>query len=291
MREHRYRDRLHVVGDGVVRPRAAAAPWTAGTARAGRAGSTPSRTGRVLAARRGRAATTYAPRGRSRRTVRTRGLQRRPDLGVEHRSHRLERIVGAVPGRSSTSTSTAAGRIAERRGAPPKRSSCASGSGYVPWKSTGFWVAITRNGPAAGRGPVDRDLRLADRLEQRRPACAGSARLISSGEQHVGDDRTALNENDPSRGSKMDEPRMSAGNRSGVNCTRLKSAGRRRARLLASMVLPTPGTSSSRRWPPVSSASTVNVDRLILAQDDAADVRAQAVHHRGGRDRLSRRGE
>ncbi len=31
-----------------------------------------------------------------------------------------------------------------------KRSICASGSGYVPSDSIGFWVAITRNGAGTG---------------------------------------------------------------------------------------------------------------------------------------------
>ena len=31
-----------------------------------------------------------------------------------------------------------------------KRSTCASGSAYVPSDSIGFWVAMTRNGSGAG---------------------------------------------------------------------------------------------------------------------------------------------
>src|SRR5438128_1580572 len=47
---------------------------------------------------------------------------------------------------------------------------------------------------------------------------------------------------------------MSVGSRSGVNCTRLNSASNERARALANVVLPTPGTSSMRMCPPPSSA-------------------------------------
>ena len=46
---------------------------------------------------------------------------------------------------------------------------------------------------------------------------------------------------------------MSLGSRSGVNCTRRTEASRHRARVLASRVLPTPGTSSRSRCPSASS--------------------------------------
>ena len=48
------------------------------------------------------------------------------------------------------------------------RSTWASGSGYVPSDSIGFWVAMTRNGSgSAMRLAADRDLALLHRLEQR----------------------------------------------------------------------------------------------------------------------------
>ena len=49
---------------------------------------------------------------------------------------------------------------------------------------------------------------------------------------------------------------MSVGSRSGVNCTRLKSPAKLFASALASVVLPTPGTSSIRRWLPEKSATS-----------------------------------
>src|SRR5260370_27594526 len=49
-------------------------------------------------------------------------------------------------------------------------------------------------------------------------------------------------------------PVTSEGSRSGVNCRRSKEQPRERASDLASMVLPTPGTSSIRMWPRLSSA-------------------------------------
>ena len=46
---------------------------------------------------------------------------------------------------------------------------------------------------------------------------------------------------------------MSLGSRSGVNCTRRTVQSMDRASVLASRVLPTPGTSSTRRCPSASS--------------------------------------
>ena len=73
-----------------------------------------------------------------------------------------------------------------------KRSSCASGSGYVPSISSGFCVASTKNGgcelvPLAGDG----DLLLLHRLEQRRLRLRrGAVDLV--GQQQVGEDRSGL---------------------------------------------------------------------------------------------------
>src|SRR5258708_7102557 len=51
-------------------------------------------------------------------------------------------------------------------------------------------------------------------------------------------------------------PVTSEGSRSGVNWRRSKEQPRERASDLASIVLPTPGTSSIRMWPRLSSAMT-----------------------------------
>src|SRR5713226_2066509 len=51
-------------------------------------------------------------------------------------------------------------------------------------------------------------------------------------------------------------PVTSAGSRSGVNCSRSKAQPRERDSDLASMVFPTPGTSSISTWPRLSSAIT-----------------------------------
>ena len=56
------------------------------------------------------------------------------------------------------------------------RSICASGSGYVPSDSIGFWVAMTRNGSGTGCVVVpDRHLPLLHHLEQRGLDLRGSA--------------------------------------------------------------------------------------------------------------------
>jgi len=61
-----------------------------------------------------------------------------------------------------------------------KRSSWASGSGYVPWNSTGFCVAITTNG--GGKGYVRPSMEACPSLmaSSRLDCVLGDARLISS---------------------------------------------------------------------------------------------------------------
>ena len=46
---------------------------------------------------------------------------------------------------------------------------------------------------------------------------------------------------------------------------------------LASIVLPTPGTSSMRRWPSASSTVRAVCDRVVLAVDDGLDVRGDLL--------------
>ena len=68
---------------------------------------------------------------------------------------------------------------------------------------------------------------------------------------------------------------MSAGSRSGVNCTRRKTPENARASALASVVLPTPGTSSMQQVLPGEQRHQHVVDRLGLAEDHALELRAQ----------------
>ena len=68
----------------------------------------------------------------------------------------------------------------------------------------------------------------------------------------------------------------SLGSRSGVNWMRLKVQPIARARLLASIVLPTPGTSSISRWPWQARPISGKLDLGALADDHLLDV----VEHR-----------
>ena len=81
----------------------------------------------------------------------------------------------------------------------------------------------------------------------------GEARLISSPTTTLA--KIAPGRNSKSRTSWLNTqtPVMSLGSRSGVNCTRRTEQSIERAKVLASSVLPTPGTSSTRRWPSASS--------------------------------------
>ena len=64
---------------------------------------------------------------------------------------------------------------------------------------------------------------------------------------------------------------MSLGSRSGVNWMRRTEQSTDRASALASIVLPTPGTSSISRWPSASSTVIARLHDLALALDDALD--------------------
>ena len=75
-----------------------------------------------------------------------------------------------------------------------KRSSCDSGSGYVPWCSTGFCVAITRNGCGSG-SVLPSTVTCASFIASSRADCVrGVVRLISSA-------RTTLAKIGPGRNS------------------------------------------------------------------------------------------
>src|SRR5437773_840765 len=83
----------------------------------------------------------------------------------------------------------------------------------------------------------------------------GEARLISSASRMFVKTGPSWKRKAWSRWSNTDTPRMSEGNRSGVNWIRLKRAPMDRASALARVVLPVPGLSSSRTWPPLANAA------------------------------------
>lgn len=147
-----------------------------------------------------------------------------------------------------------------------KRSSCASGSGYVPSDSTGFCVAMTKNGrgsvcvtPSTLTVPSFIASSIADWV-------FGLARLISSAMTTLAKRGPGRKTKSPFERSKTPTPVRSLGSRSEVNWMRVVVPPTRRASARARVVLPTPGTSSRRRWPPARSVCTTSsaVGRLRL---------------------------
>ena len=80
-----------------------------------------------------------------------------------------------------------------------KRSSCASGSGYVPSYSIGFWVAMTMNGGAIGWVTLSIVTWRSSMLSSRLACVFGDERLISSAS-------TMLAKIGPGRNSKLRGP-------------------------------------------------------------------------------------
>jgi hypothetical protein len=74
------------------------------------------------------------------------------------------------------------------------------------------------------------------------------------------------------RWSKIETPVTSLGSRSGVHCRRLNSSPRETARARASIVLPTPGTSSKRIWPSQSRAIKRHLHHVPFADNHPLDV-------------------
>ena len=130
-----------------------------------------------------------------------------------------------------------------------KRSSSASGSGYVPSYSIGFCVAMTMNGGASWY-ETPSTVTWRSCMHSSRAACVlGDARLISSTSRMFANTGPGRNSNSFERWLKMLTPVMSDGSRSGVNCRRENEQSTERASDLASVVFPTPGKSSMIRWP------------------------------------------
>ena len=122
----------------------------------------------------------------------------------------------------------------------------------VPWKSFGFWVAMTKNGRGTGRDTPSAVTWRSSITSSSADCVFGLPRLISS-------PISTLVNTGPSRKRKLPlpcsytiTPVMSLGSRSGVNWTRFQVPAIDPAIALASVVLPVPGTSSSSRWPSVS---------------------------------------
>src|SRR5690349_17083327 len=140
-----------------------------------------------------------------------------------------------------------------------KRSTCASGSGYVPSDSIGFWVAMTRKG--CGTGCVSCPIvtwRSCITSSSADCTLAG-ARLISSASrklQKTGPSSTSKPPSPAAPPRKILVPTRSAGTRSGVNWSRLKEPPSTSATVFTGRVLARPRPPSRRTCPPARSATS-----------------------------------
>jgi hypothetical protein len=98
-----------------------------------------------------------------------------------------------------------------------KRSSCTSGSGNVPCRSPGFWVAITKKGRGTVRGTPSTVTVRSSITSSSADWVFGLARLISSPMRMLVNTGPSRNSNDIVRWSYTITPVMSLGSRSGVN--------------------------------------------------------------------------
>ena len=135
-----------------------------------------------------------------------------------------------------------------------KRSSCASGSSKVPDCSTGFCVAMTRNG--VGRRMVwpPRVTLRSCMASSIAPCTFGAARLISSARRRFVKTGPRWMRKSPDFWSTTSEPTMSDGSISTVNWMRRKSKAMAFATVFTRSVFARPGIPCRSRWPPVRSA-------------------------------------
>ena len=137
-----------------------------------------------------------------------------------------------------------------------KRSSCASGSGYVPSYSIGFCVATTKNGRSSGYVSPSIVTCVSCIASSSADCVFGEARLISSTRRTFANTGPGRNSNSPVRWLKTLTPVTSLGRRSGVNWSRENERCSERATDFARTVFPTPGKSSMIRWPSASTQRT-----------------------------------
>ena len=168
-----------------------------------------------------------------------------------------------------------------------KRSICDSGSGYVPWYSTGFCVAITMKG--SGRG-YERPSIVTWRsfiASSKADWVLGVVRLISSASKKLVKMGPGLNSNASRVLLYTVTPTTSLGSMSLVNWMRWKPLSRLWASVWARVVLPTPGTSSISRCPRASrhttaKRSTSALPRITRASDCSSAVTRAASSMVGG---------
>src|SRR5229473_2098001 len=139
-----------------------------------------------------------------------------------------------------------------------KRSSCASGKGYVPSCSMGFCVAKTRNGSSNGYVRPPAVTRCSCMAWSSAACVLGGVRLISSAKSTLA--KTGPGTKRKARrpvvwsSSSTSVPVMSLGIRSGVNWMRLKVSDSASAKVEMSSVLASPGTPTKRQCPREKSA-------------------------------------
>src|SRR5581483_6866594 len=129
------------------------------------------------------------------------------------------------------------------------RSICASGSGYVPSDSIGFWVARTRNGSGTGN-EVCAIVTCRSCITSSNALCTfAGARLISSASRKLQKTGPSSVSNVPRSGRYTRVPMRSAGTRSGVNWMRANDPPSTAAVVLMVSVFARPGTPSISRCP------------------------------------------
>ena len=161
------------------------------------------------------------------------------------------------------------------------RSSCASGSGYVPSCSIGFCVAITMNGVPSGWVSVSTVTCRSSMHSSSADCVLGVARLISSPSTMLAKMAPGLNSKSPRSWLKTFTPVTSVGSRSGVNWIRRNEQSIDRAMAFASMVLPTPGHVLDQEVPLGHQGDEGQTDLAVLAPHDPLDVRLDLVEARG----------
>ena len=157
------------------------------------------------------------------------------------------------------------------------RSSCASGSGYVPSCSSGFWVASTKNGRSSGYVSPAAVTRCSCMASSRAAWVFGGVRLISSASRmfvKIGPlmKRYSLCPLDSST-SRISVPVMSEGMRSGVNWMRRNCRSSTSATVRIIIVFARPGMPIIRTCPlemiAVNSSDTISFCPMIALEISA----------------------
>ena len=134
------------------------------------------------------------------------------------------------------------------------RSIWESGRSWVPEAPTGFWVAMTTKGSGTG-WVIPSTVTVRSSMASRRALWVRLvARLSSSARNRLQRMAPSLYSMAPVALLYTEKPTMSEGSTSGVNWTRLYLRDRTLEKARAMVVLPTPGMSSNRMWPPARMA-------------------------------------